>query len=380
MLPSIIALGFGLAGLAGVIYQAAAALLVRRFMAAPRRAPSARPAMSVLKPLCGDEPGLADNLESLFDQDYPAVQVICGVAAEDDPAVALVRGLAARRPDADLTLVVDGRRHGCNLKVGNLLNMAAHIRHPVVVIADSDVYAYPGYLDDLAAGLECPGIGLVTSLYVGRPTATLWSRLGALGINHGFLPSALVARALGRRDGCFGATMALPHALLDSLGGFPPLAEVLADDWVLGAMVRRAGLGIGLAVRPVDLSVHEPDAASLLAHEIRWGRTIAAVDRPSYLASVITQPLVPAALAAAFGGPSWLALLAAAALVRWWAIRGEERALGVEKSPLVLMAMREVLNFLVFVAACSGRSVWWRGKRFRIRPDGTLEHLEGISA
>ena len=380
MLSSIIALGLGSAGLAGLIYQAAAAVLVRRFMAAPRTAPVARPPISVLKPLCGDEPGLADNLESLFDQDYPAVQVICGVAAEDDPAAAVGRGLAARRPDADLTLVVDGRRHGCNLKVGNLLNMAGHIRHPLVAIADSDVYAYPGYLDDLAAGLQAPGIGLVTSLYTGRPTATLWSRLGALGINHGFLPSALVARALGRRDGCFGATMALSRDLLDRLGGLSPLADVLADDWVLGAMVRRAGLGIGLAARPVDLSVHEPDAASLLAHEIRWGRTIAAVDRPSYVASVITQPVVLTALAAAFGGPPWLALLAAAAGVRWWAIRSEETALGVEKSPLGLLALREVLNFLVFVAACSGRSVWWRGKRFRIRPDGTLEHLEGISA
>ncbi|HIJ62747.1 MAG TPA: glycosyltransferase, partial [Rhodospirillaceae bacterium] len=311
---------------------------------------------------------------------YPGLQVICGVARADDPAAAAVGELAAALPEADLTLVVDDRRHGCNLKVGNLLNMVERLRHPLVVIADSDVHAYPGYLDDLAAGLAAPGTGLVTSLYIGRPTATLWSRLGALAINHGFLPSALVARALGRRDGCFGATMALPREVLDAIGGLAPLADILADDWALGAAVRRAGYGIALAARPVDLTVDEPDLRSLLAHEIRWGRTIAAVDRPSYIASVITQPVAVAALAAAVGGAPWLGLLAAAAVVRWWAVRSEEAALGLAKAPAALLVLREVLNFLVFVAACSGRSVWWRGKRFRVRPDGTLEHLEGISA
>ena len=380
MLSTYVALALGLAGLAGLAYQLAAALLVRRFMAAPRPVPGPRPAVSVLKPLCGGEPGLADNLRSLLAQDYPGLQVVCGVARADDPAAAVVRDLAAGLPEADLTLVVDDRRHGSNLKVGNLLNMADRIRHPLVVIADSDVHAYPGYLDDLAAALAAPGTGLVTSLYIGRPTAGLWSRLGALAINHGFLPSALVARALGRRDGCFGATMALPRDVLEAIGGLTPLADMLADDWALGAAVRRAGHGIAVAARPVDLTVDEPDLRSLLAHEIRWGRTIAAVDRPSYIASVITQPVALAALAALVGGAPWLALLAAAAAVRWWAVRTEEKALGLAPAPAALLVLREALNFLVFVAACSGRSVWWRGKRFRVRPDGTLEHLEGISA
>lgn len=380
MLFSVIAVVLGLAGFAGLVYQLAAALLVRRFMASPRPPPSVRPPISVLKPLCGAEPELADNLQSLLEQDYPALQVICGVAEADDPAAAVVSDLAARSPQADLTLVVDGRRHGCNLKVGNLLNMQDRLLHPLVAIADSDVHAYPGYLDDLAAALAGPGAaGLVTSLYIGRPTDGLWSRLGALGINHGFLPSALVARALGRRDGCFGATMALSRETLEAIGGLAPLADVLADDWALGAAVRRAGQDIALAARPVQLTVHEPTLASLLAHEIRWGRTIAAVDRPSYVASVITQPVVLAALAAAVGGWPWLGLLAAAAVARWWAIRSEEASLGLMKSPLALLLLREALTFLVFVAACSGRSVWWRGKRFRIRPDGTLEHLEGMT-
>ncbi|HIJ38141.1 MAG TPA: glycosyltransferase [Rhodospirillaceae bacterium] len=367
--------------LAGLVYQLAAAFLLDRFMRTkPGAPPQARPPISILKPLCGDEPGLLANLESLCHQDYPGLQLICGVADPEDPAGAVVRALQSRWPQADITLVIDPRRHGCNLKVGNLLNMIEQVKHPVVAIADSDVFAYPGYLDDLAAGLADPQTGLVTSLYIGRPQRGLWSRLGALAINHGFLPSALVARALGRRDGCFGATMALRHDVLTRIGGLSPLANVLADDWALGAAVRRAGLAIAVAARPVDLSVEEADLSSLLAHEIRWGRTIAAVDRPAYMASVITQPVALSGLALLLGGLTyiWLPLLAVA--VRLAVVRAEERVLRLEKCPFWLLLLREVLNFFVFVAACGGRSVWWRGNRFRVRRDGTLEVLEGKSA
>lgn len=376
---SLIALVLGMASAAGLVYQVVAAHQLRRFVAAPRPRPADRPSVTVLKPLCGGEPGLAENLRSVCRQEYPAVQVVCGVADENDPALAAVASVAAELPDADLVTVVNPRRHGCNLKVGNLLNMLPSARHEVIVIADSDVHTDQAYLDDVVAPFADPAVGLVTCLYVGRPAGGLWSRLGALGINHGFLPSALVARVLGRNDGCFGATMALRRDLLQRVGGFELLRDTLADDWALGAAVRGVGFTIALAARPVDLTIHEPDLKSLLAHEVRWGRTIAAVDRLSYVASVITQPVALAALAAVLGGVWCLPLLLAVGAGRLWAIRAEERALDLPKSPLGLLALREVLNFVVFVIACSGRSVLWRGKRFRIRRDGTLELLEGIS-
>ncbi|HIJ63873.1 MAG TPA: glycosyl transferase, partial [Rhodospirillaceae bacterium] len=43
MLSSYVALALGLAGFAGLVYQVASALLVRRFMAAPRLLPASRP-------------------------------------------------------------------------------------------------------------------------------------------------------------------------------------------------------------------------------------------------------------------------------------------------------------------------------------------------
>jgi ceramide glucosyltransferase len=369
------------AAVAGAVYQMAAALLVRRFAAAERPLPVRRPGITVLKPLCGDEWELADNLASFHHQDYPACQLVFGVQDEADPALKAVATLDSRPPESEVTVVADSRRHGRNLKVGNLLNMLPHARHPLIAIADSDVRVSPTYLDDVAAPFADPAVGLVTCLYIGRPLAGLWSRVGALGVNHGFLPSALVARALGRADGCFGATMALPRDLLDSIGGLDALRDVLADDWALGAAVRKAGRKIALAARPVDIIVDEPDFATLVAHEIRWGRTIAAVDRPSYIASVITQPVALALLACLCGQAAlpFLAVVVLSVLARLWAVREEEKALALPRSGLGLLALREALSIAVFVAACCGRTVVWRGRRFRVCSDGTLTLVEGTA-
>ena len=365
------------AAAAGCLYQIAAALLVRRFAKSRPVSPSARPPISVMKPLCGAEPGMADNLRSCLSQDYPTFQLVFGVADPHDPALAEVASL----PDdeAEITVVVDSTRHGCNLKVGNLLNMWPRVRHDLIAIADSDIRVGPHYLDDVAAPFADPQVGVVTCLYVGRPAEGLWSALGALGINHGFLPSAVLARAIGRKDGCFGATMAVRRNVLEQAGGLPRLAEVLADDWVLGHVVRNLGLRIELAARPVDIMVHEADLPTLLAHEIRWARTIAAVDRPSYQASLITQPVALAVLAVLFGlaSPVSLGILAVSCLCRWGAIRLQERVLGLPRAGLGLLALREFLSFIVYVVASCGRTVIWRGRRFVVRRDGTLDLVEG---
>jgi len=364
---------------AGCLFQVASALLVHRFQRAPKPTATARPPISVMKPLCGAEPGMAENLESCLRQDYPEFQMVFGVADAADPALTVVDGLPRDLPGVTIDTVADGTRHGLNLKVGNLLNMWPKVRHDLIAIVDSDIRVGPRYLDDLAAPFADPKVGVVTCLYVGRPVPGLWSRLGALGINHGFLPGAVLARAIGRKDGCFGATMAVRREVLEKGGGLQSLSQVLADDWVLGRIARDQGLEIALSARPVDITVHEPDLKTLLDHEIRWGRTIAAVDRASYMASVITQPVALAVLAVLAGG-GWLpslAALALAALCRLWAVRVEERALGLPRGGLGLLAVREILSFVVYVVACSGRTVVWRGRQFAVRADGTLDQVEG---
>jgi ceramide glucosyltransferase len=139
--------------LGGVVYGLIASIAVRRFAALPRPRSGLRPPVTILKPLLGAESDLYDNLRSFCRQTYPELQIVCGVADAGDSAVAVVRRLQAELPQTDIALVIDGRVHGANGKVGNLINMMAAARHDLLVVADSDMRVEPDYLYVVLADL-----------------------------------------------------------------------------------------------------------------------------------------------------------------------------------------------------------------------------------
>jgi ceramide glucosyltransferase len=358
--------------LAGCGYHLAATVALRRFVKAePDAVSQSLPPVTVLKPLCGGEPCLLGNLKSFARQDYPRFQIVFGVREADDPALATVAALQGDHPELDMAVVVDPSLHGSNNKVSNLINMMAAARHDVLVISDSDVAVEPDHLKRVVTTLQRPGVGIATCLYTGRASDTPWSHLLAMGMNHAFVPAALVARALGRRDGCFGPTMALHRETLERMGGFAALADRLADDYDLGAAIRARGLTIAVVPGLIDIAVHEPDLSSLFHHELRWERTVALLAPLGHAATVMTQPL-PFALLAALISPGGWAVLALAAAARLAVVRLQETAMALAPAPLRLVLAREALSFAVFVAAAAGRSVIWRGSRFRVHRDGTL--------
>ncbi len=347
-------------------------LLLRRFLARPMAPAAELPPVTVLKPLCGDEKLLEAALATLCAQDYPEFQVVFGVQDPADPALAVLARLRARFPACDMAVVADTTPHGANRKIANLLNMFPAAKHDVLVIADSDVHAAPDYLRQLAATLAMPGVGLATTLYVGLPaTRRLPALLGASWINHCFLSGALLARAFGRQD-CLGATMALRRDMLDRIGGLAALSDHLADDNVLGRLVRAQGADVALAGTIPATTVAEDSLSALFRHELRWARTIRALEPAGHAASVLQYRLAWA-LAALAAAPGWPALTFLAAV---WAgaaaiAFGMERSLAVHAkglaiaTPLWLLPLRDLMSVAVWAASHAGYRVEWRGHVLR---------------
>src|SRR5215467_10019463 len=72
-----------------LVYCVLILVATRRFLRAELPAPGSTPSISVLKPLCGYDEGLEENLRSFFVQEYPDYEVLLGVHREDDPSARL---------------------------------------------------------------------------------------------------------------------------------------------------------------------------------------------------------------------------------------------------------------------------------------------------
>ena len=355
-------------------YVIAAVLAVRRFVRRPVPAAADQPPTSVLKPLHGDEPGLYENLRSFAEQDYPTAQIILGVSDPADTALPVARGLACDLVDRDIALVVDGRVNGSNRKVANLENMLDRARHQILALADSDMRVDRHYLAVVTAPLQDPKTGVVTCLYRGVPTGGRWSDFGAMHINFGFLPSAMVAEALGLGGGCFGATIALRRETLERIGGFTRLRDELADDHRIGAEIRALGLSVVLSRYIVEARVFEPSFASLWQHELRWARTIRAVAPVGFAGSILAQPIAIASLGAAVTGFSLTScvFLVISCALRWITASAVARELGLSAPQPWLLLARDALSFAVFVASFFGRTVFWRDQLFHVEASGRM--------
>jgi ceramide glucosyltransferase len=361
--------------LPGWVYLVGAAVAVMRFARrpAPPAAPD-RPAVSVLKPLHGDEPGLYENLRSFAEQEYPRLQIVLGVNDSQDGALPAAHALIRDLPTCDIALVVDARADGSNKKVANLENMFEAARYDVIVFADSDMRVGRHYLGAVTGPVRDRHTGVVTCLYKGVSTGGKWSEFGAMHINFGFLPSALLAESLGMGGGCFGATIALRRETLERIGGFARLRDELADDHRIGDEVRALGLSIVLSHYIVEARVFEPSVADLWRHELRWARTVRAMAPAGFAGSVLAHPVVIAVLAAAMTGFGLTAsaFLVISCLLRWATAQVIADALGVPRAKPWLLPVRDALSFAVFVASFFGRTVFWRDQVFHVGASGQM--------
>ena len=203
------------------------------------------------------------------------------------------------------------------------------------------------------------------SLYTGLPgNRDIPALLGAMQINQSFLPGVLLARQLGRQD-CLGATMAIRKSLLTRIGGLEALADHLADDQLLGRKVLAAGERVALAPVIPATTVPEESFASLFSHELRWARTIRALEKLGFAASVLQIPLLWAVLTILFSGFGvWslalFLLVWGARVVLGWRI---EAALRIARTREIwLYLLRDFFSTIIYIAGFMGNRVVWRGQ------------------
>jgi len=364
----------------GISYTLLASMLIGRFFARSTSEARSFPAITIVKPLCGDEWALLPNLSSFCRQDYPGpVQYLFGVNNANDPALKAVNELRDLNPDAHITVVADSHLYGSNRKVSNLINMLPQAQHDVLVFADSDVGVGPNYLRNLVGELQKPGVRLVTCLYHGQPDPGFWPRLSAMATNYQFLPGAMTGLALGLAQPCFGQTIAMSRETLEKIGGFTQFANYLAEDHAIGEAVRTIGGQVSIPPFTISHACGETSFTKLVSHELRWSRTIRTIDKAGHLGSALSHPLAFALLAVFLSGfAAWSLRLAVAALIVRLALKlWSDHALRQPQRDLWLLPFCDLLSFAILVASFFSPRVTWRGYNFNVNRNGRLAPIDG---
>ncbi|MDE2404932.1 MAG: bacteriohopanetetrol glucosamine biosynthesis glycosyltransferase HpnI [Sphingomonadales bacterium] len=358
---------------AAVVYQLVVVRAFGRWFARPCPEDRGDAAVTLLKPLHGAEPKLAENLATFLVQDHAGpVQMLCGVNAPDDAALAVARGLQPARAQDEVTLWPGPRAAGANGKIGNLVAMMGAARHPLLVLSDSDMAVAPDYLPKVLGALQQPGIGVVSCLYLGRGDAGRWSEIGAAAISYAMMPNMTLALRYGLSQPCMGSTIALRRETLDAIGGFERFVDVLADDYAIGMAVSALGLRVAVPPMLVTHACEEPSLAALWRHHLRWAATLRSIVGLQHGGTVITHALPLAVLAALFAPLPGLLLVAAALAARLMVKRRVDRQAGHASGSVLDLVLSDFLGFFVFLASLTARTIDWRGHRLTMHGDGRI--------
>lgn len=375
-------LWIAIAGLLGSgIYLALALIAAFRFSRRNRQEPVTRtPGVTLLKPVCGDEPRLRENLESFFRQSYPNFEIIFGARHASDPALRVVRDLQREYPEVAATIVLSGEPLHANAKVCALEQMVSEARFEYLVISDSDVEVASDYVHSVVQPLLDPAVGLVTCLYRGVHTGSFWSRLEALGMSVEMTSGVLIAELLEGMKFALGPTMATRKDVLDSIGGIGGLADYCSDDYLLGQWVARAGYKVHLSRHVIGHVAMNRGLLQSVLHQVRWMKSTRCSRPLGHLGTGLTFAMPFALLGfvvALRGGHVELAcaLLAIGCLNRLVQALAAGGVVNDREAirHCWLYPVRDLLGFAFWLwSLVGGRSIVWRGQRYRLLRHGEM--------
>jgi ceramide glucosyltransferase len=328
------------------------------------------PPLSILKPVHGRDPRFYEAIRSHATQDYPEFEILFGAGDPNDSALADIARLQREFPHRRIEIVI-APTNAPNEKVGVLAELARRARYELLLVNDSDIVVDPGYFRAVTAPLEDPAVGLVTCLY--RAAASSWAgRFEALGIATEFAPSVLVARLLGVAEFALGSTMVFRAAALARIGGFPAIADYMADDYQLGHRISALGSRIVFAPVIVETDLGADSLAATWRHQLRWSRTIRVSRSAGYYGYVVTHATLWSLVAlAAHQWPAAAVALALRMLAGVWV------GTGILRDPKTLrdcwlIPFRDLFGFAVWAGGLFGDSVQWRDRKLKLHPDGRI--------
>src|SRR3954471_1732488 len=340
------------------------------------------PGVSIVKPTKGVDQSAFENFCSFCLQEYAGdYELVFCVEELTDPAVPVIRRVMAEYPDKRVRLIfsesADSRSFG---KLKNMIAGVAASSYDVIIFSDSDARVPPTFLRDTVACTRDPALGIAFGApgYAGSEN---WpAALTSISVNELTLRITTL-HLFGLFDGAIGTTMVARKDVIKEVGGLEQLGWHIADDIQLARLIRRQGYRIHLLRQPARIIHHHDSFAGWWAHRHRWLVIIRhywpalfalmnLVDLAlwwglAYLGiSLIRDGNVPIALGAVL--VALITAFVSAAAVNAY-LAGNETLWRF----MWVVLVQELLRLPLVLYSLFKNDVVWRGRRFRVHPDGT---------
>ena len=379
-----IALGHMAAALIGILIMVGLMLVAFSHFAARRHftrktIPSQTesiPKVSILKPVEGTGPDTYAAFASFCRLDYAGqIEIRIGTINLDDPVVAMVQRLQQEFPSLDIRLVL-APLQGTNRKTSIMETLWRNTSGQFLFFSDADVFAPADYLQQLVPRLTQPGVGCLTCLPRGVQADTLGGQMIALHYGYNYLPQWMLAMRTTGIHWAIGHTMAVPRAVLEKMNGFMNFPNHLADDYELGNRISKQGLRVIVPPLLMDCVMPAESFGESFVRIQRWKRTIRRSRGLEFLGVIVTYPVFWAlvlALIQPFAWWSW-SVLGFVVAIRWLLAMNLQTVIKLPDWPRAwwLLPIVDIVEGITFFGAYFGETIFWAGRRYTLRRDGTL--------
>ena len=364
-----------LAATGAVLHTVAAIRLCLHFRRKPGGKTAETPPLTLWRTLKPGIPELETKLHALVQASRPGDQILLGAEAGSPEIVACI-ALRERFSDREIAVVPCEPDRAANPKISKLLQMTPRARHAHWLLTDSEAIIDAQFLEGFRAEWAASGADALTAGYRFTGLKNFRQILDASPALLTLWPGLMLA---GRIDFTLGACVAVRAADIRAIGGWEAIADELAEDQRLGALLVNAGKKIRLSRHVLTLDSDPLGWRDYLRHQHRGAVTYRAAAPARSIGLPIFHTFAFAALVPAFH-PLWWKWAALIFATRIAAAVMVSRRLRFHLPLLpIAAALSASVETAMWIAAWFSRCVWWSGRWRRVRWRGRLKDAAGLS-
>lgn len=232
----------------------------------------------------------AEGLESFIRQLDERSELLLGAHEADRETVSLfIERMQHRYPQAQIQVIYHGQvEASSNPKIAWQKILVNYAAGDLWLWSDADIVVPQDFLRAARNEFTRCGARMITFPYAIREVDAYPALFDALFVNVEFLPGVLLLKRFGRVDFGLGAAMLFRKDDFLRLVDWKQLDRSLADDFVLGQLLKPVAIGSTIVSTRTD----SREWLSALGHYLRWVKTIRWCRPLGYAAQICILPMV----------------------------------------------------------------------------------------